>query len=124
LGDGLARRLADDVPQGDFQGPKPTGVEIDRFDRADVLFDCARVFANEEVLMARETVHCVAGADSGDSCVGFYEDDRGIENFPWCGIPSCVEWRLELVSQLLQPDIGDLQESPYLERSAPFRLRA
>ena len=64
--------------------------------------------ADEEVLVAGEAVHRVAGADAGYALVGLDEDERRLELLARAGIPGRQERRLQPDRTPLDPDAADL----------------
>src|SRR5690625_1617787 len=104
--------LPDDVPQRDFEGPKPARMKVDRLDRSHVLLDRAGVLADEQVFVTRESIHGIPRADSGDSGISFHEHEGGVEFAPRNWVPGGMKRWFELQFIALEPDVRDLQNAP------------
>ncbi len=106
-------------------------MERDRLEHGDVALDRERIPADEEVLVALEAVHRVAGTDSGEPFVRLDEDDRGLEGSARLRIPGSEKRRVEVDRAALEANARDLHArrkkgfcgSPRIARSSSNRGR-
>ena len=108
LVDGLARLLADDVPEGDLDRPGAADEERHRAQVVDVLLHVERVLALQEEAGHVPADGHAAGADAGDPLVGLDLDDVEAVVDGRERLPRRVEGLRHLVFVEVGLDGGDL----------------
>ena len=103
-------RLPGQVPQRGLQRPVAAGMEGDRLEHPDVALDVERVVPDEEVGVALEPVHRVAGADARQALVRVHVDERRLERVPRLRVPRGLEGRIEGEAQPPEADGRDPHE--------------
>ena len=83
-------------------------MELDVVENSPVALDGKDVLADEEMFVAREAQHGVAGADTGQAGIGVHPDDRGLEGAAGLRVPAGVERRVERQAVVRDLDAGDL----------------
>ena len=88
-------------------------MELDVREDAVVALDRQRVAADEEMLVAGEAEHEVAGAEADMAVVRGDADDGGIPERARARVPAGVEWWVEVEAVLGDLDGGDGRHWPH-----------
>ncbi len=82
-------------------------MELDVVEHAVVPVDVARILTDEQMLMALEAKHEIAGADADETLVGRDPDHARIEVPPRPTVPAGVEGRIQRQPVMADGDVGD-----------------
>src|SRR5262249_46598772 len=99
--------LAGKVPEREIERPAPPVVEVDAREHAIVALEGERILAHEELLVALEAEHTVAGAETHEPAVRRDAHDRGVETDARLRVPARVERGLERQAMMADGDRRD-----------------